>query len=543
MSGPVPEGQRAEAPAGAGAKAGRRPPESWLRENLEAVTVAVVMALLIRHFCVEAFRIPTSSMEPTLYGNRSRPGPPRSWLGTVWDDLRFVFSRGGVPSPSGDRILVNKFRYRFREPRRWDVVVFRYPLNRDKNYIKRIVGLPGEALDIAGGEIWANGRVARKPARVQDGVWHETWRLAEEAARAARGERFEEDLGSALDPLSPLHGDLLGTRRRPADPIRALGCRTESEAWRLEQGTLRADVRSERGVAWIELPTHSLVRRTLSGSPAPVARDDQGDEIGDVRLRARVRGATASGAPGALRIRIGPGERRFEVRLPIGDSDGGETVVTREGHGEGEAAVEVARARGSLAAGREVALEVSHADAAVEVRVDGAVVLRHEYEPPLARDFVVREGVPDLGAEGAVVEVASLDLARDLHYLRDGVLDGSGPLAIPAGHYVMCGDNGTHSKDSRLWRRIVLRKRDGTRVTGDGDTSARGDDGEPQLIRDEERGRIILVDDTGFRHTLRREDLLDSDGETTPAPFVAAENIVGEAFFVFWPLSRWRFVH
>ncbi len=533
----------AEAPAKGGAKAARRPPESWLRENLEAVTVAVVMALLIRHFCVEAFRIPTSSMEPTLYGNRNRGGAPRSWLGTVWDDLRWVLGRGGAPSPSGDRILVNKFRYRFCEPRRWDVVVFRYPLNRDKNYIKRIVGLPGEAFDIAGGEIWADGRIARKPARVQDGIWHEAWSLADEAARLAHGDRFEQDL---RDPLDPFHGDLLGTRRRGADPVRSLGCRTESSVWRLEQGRLRADARNESGVAWLELPT-----RSLSGSR--IAEDDQGHEIGDVKLRARLRGAAAPGlpgsAPGALRVRVGPGERRFEVRLPFGDagaapstgSGQGETIVTRE---DGDATVEAARARATLPAGRELDLEVSHADAAVEVRVDGAVLLRHEYEPAFARDRSPREGIPDLGVEGTVLEIVSLTLARDLHYLRDsdGVPDESGPLAIPAGHYVMCGDNGTHSKDSRLWRRIVLTRRDGTRVTGDGDASARGDDGEPQLIRDEDRGQVILVDDTGFRHVLRREDLLEMQGETRAAPLVPAENIVGEAFFVFWPLSRWRFV-
>ena len=75
------------------------------------------------------------------------------------------------PSFSGDRILVDKFAYDFSEPQRWDVVVFKYPEDADTNYIKRLIGLPGEIVSIAGGDIWtsrAGGdpRIARKPPEV-----------------------------------------------------------------------------------------------------------------------------------------------------------------------------------------------------------------------------------------------------------------------------------------------------------------------------------------------------------------------------------------
>ncbi|MFM7292514.1 MAG: signal peptidase I [Planctomycetia bacterium] len=73
------------------------------------------------------------------------------------------------PSFSGDRILVNKFAYDFTEPKRWDVVVFKYPEEAKTNYIKRLVGLPGETVSIAGGDIWtsrgdAAPAIVRKPA-------------------------------------------------------------------------------------------------------------------------------------------------------------------------------------------------------------------------------------------------------------------------------------------------------------------------------------------------------------------------------------------
>ena len=75
------------------------------------------------------------------------------------------------PSYSGDRILVSKFAYDFAEPQRWDVVVFKYPEDAKTNYIKRLIGLPGEIVSIAGGDIWTRKEdqavetIARKPPK------------------------------------------------------------------------------------------------------------------------------------------------------------------------------------------------------------------------------------------------------------------------------------------------------------------------------------------------------------------------------------------
>lgn len=72
------------------------------------------------------------------------------------------------PSFNGDRILVSKFAYDFSDPARWDVVVFKYPEDAKTNYIKRLVGLPGETVSISAGDIWTNKpgaapAIARKP--------------------------------------------------------------------------------------------------------------------------------------------------------------------------------------------------------------------------------------------------------------------------------------------------------------------------------------------------------------------------------------------
>ncbi|OQX53746.1 MAG: signal peptidase I [Candidatus Omnitrophica bacterium 4484_213] len=96
-----------------------------IREYGESILIAFVLAMFIRTFFVQAFKIPTGSMRPTLI--------------------------------EGDRILVNKLIYRFKEPRRGDIIVFRYPLNPKRDFIKRLIGLEGETVEINNGNIFING--------------------------------------------------------------------------------------------------------------------------------------------------------------------------------------------------------------------------------------------------------------------------------------------------------------------------------------------------------------------------------------------------
>ena len=128
-----------------------------IRVNLEAFGVAILAAVLLKWFCLEAYQIPTSSMQPTLMGDQSAE----------------VF----------DRILVNKLLQTFREPERWDITVFRYPLQKNQNYVKRIVGMPNDHLHIAGGNIYRvteeGGQrtyaIERKPDDLQEDLWKEVY--------------------------------------------------------------------------------------------------------------------------------------------------------------------------------------------------------------------------------------------------------------------------------------------------------------------------------------------------------------------------------
>ncbi len=179
-------------------------PKDGLRETIESIVIAFVLAFLFRTFEAEAFVIPTGSMAPTLMGRHYDTTCPKCGF-TVKigaseeneDDSNGAFfqkqqrqlrthtcpncryeanfalggrEEGELPtSYSGDRIIVSKFPYEIGSPQRWDVAVFRYPATPKTNYIKRIVGLPGETLRIQNGDIFtrASGepefQMERKP--------------------------------------------------------------------------------------------------------------------------------------------------------------------------------------------------------------------------------------------------------------------------------------------------------------------------------------------------------------------------------------------
>jgi signal peptidase I len=112
--------------------------KSTIREYSESIGIAVAIALLLRAFVVEAFQIPSGSMIPTL---------------EVGDHI-FVakFSYGlGIP-------FTNKKVFEYSSPNRGDVIVFKYPLDPSTDYIKRVVGLPGDRLELRQNEVFINDR-------------------------------------------------------------------------------------------------------------------------------------------------------------------------------------------------------------------------------------------------------------------------------------------------------------------------------------------------------------------------------------------------
>ena len=117
--------------------------KSTAREYFESIVIAVILALFIRTFVVQAFKIPTGSMENNLL---------------IGDHLlvnKFIFG----PTP----LAIGRATLPVRTIRRGDIVVFKYPDEPDRDFIKRVIGLPGETIELKNKKIFVNGQPLDEP--------------------------------------------------------------------------------------------------------------------------------------------------------------------------------------------------------------------------------------------------------------------------------------------------------------------------------------------------------------------------------------------
>lgn len=178
------------------------PLEDSIKETIESIVIAFILAFVFRAYIVEAFVIPTGSMAPTLLGRHIRlvchqcgyqfvtdtPHNPQAGSTLQGDGHKVscpmchyvTHLPDGTAISAGDRILVQKYIYTLNEPRRWDVIVFKSPKRPNINFIKRLVGLSNERLWIVEGNIYVQSlddeldhpwKIARKPVGVQRAVW------------------------------------------------------------------------------------------------------------------------------------------------------------------------------------------------------------------------------------------------------------------------------------------------------------------------------------------------------------------------------------
>jgi signal peptidase I len=124
-------------------KTTERRKKSLFREYLEAAIIAIFLALFIRAFVVQAFKIPSGSMEPTLL------------IGDHIIVNKFIY---GIKAP-----FINKTIIPISEPKRGDIIVFIYPVDKEKDFIKRVIGLPGEQIEIKSKKIFINGELFDDP--------------------------------------------------------------------------------------------------------------------------------------------------------------------------------------------------------------------------------------------------------------------------------------------------------------------------------------------------------------------------------------------
>ena len=119
-----------------------------LKEYAEAIIVALILALFIRTFLVQAFKIPSESMVDTLL---------------VGDHLLVTKFAYDIKFP-----FVDKSIYKTGDPKHGDIIVFEYPEDRSMDYIKRVIGVPGDTVELRGNVLYRNGQKVDEPYKKLD---------------------------------------------------------------------------------------------------------------------------------------------------------------------------------------------------------------------------------------------------------------------------------------------------------------------------------------------------------------------------------------
>jgi signal peptidase I len=420
------------------------------RQTVEFLIVLTLSILLFRTFAAEAYIVPTGSMAPTLLGDHEEIVCPncgiRFALGL--DDAARAgrpicpncgtveFDRAAAVACSGDRVLVQKFLYDFRRPQRWEVAVFHFPGEPSQAYVKRVVGLPGEAIQIVRGDVLIDGRIARKTLREQ---------------RAMRILLYDNDF---LPRDVARYPRWVLRRGRPWQGLPS-GWHAEGPRFVHAPTSPAASAPEREPVDWIEYRHWGADR----GRYAPVSDfiaynggEFRGENpISDLMFEADL---SCGAEVRDVTLRINSGGDRFLVTLPIGGK--GTLAVRRNGRTYGPVQP---RSGGlaALASSRTFHVEVSVMDRRLLVAVDGVLLFDPiDYDDPA----VVAGSDPSpvaLGIRGGPATVSGLRLYRDVHYTSAlanvprrpfGV---ESPYRLGRDEFFVLGDNSPVSNDSRFW--------------------------------------------------------------------------------------------
>jgi signal peptidase I len=478
-----------------------------VKDTLIAILIAFMLAFIARVFVCEPFVIPTGSMAPTLLGAHMRVQSPQS--GRAWSagPRSYLMGENGrtdfdqpapiqratppsepmvfhdphtgealsypeLPARAGDRIFVLKYIYALREPTRYDVVVFKDPGDPTRNFIKRLIALPGEQIALVDGDVFtrparvdgeptplcweeAGWQIRRKPIRVQRAVWQSVYDTQSVPIEPSK-------LNFAfVSPLQP-RGEA-----KLLDGGRSFVCD--------QQGSIVFDPAMSEGVdAWAELSD----RNPYNEGTYPQRRYVY--PVSDLRVRVSVE---PTGDVGACRVAPTIVARGHEFRAVF---QGSRVSIEMRGQPTARSPETPWNTLKSMdfagfATGRATSVELWHFDQSLHVFVDDREIgtgVEYDWNPSqrifaatgmTLSDFAsadlanpVHYRKPEVRIDLSAARVRRVTLDRDLHYQPgDG---GSGndlrackpttSIALGSDQFFVCGDNSSASSDSRAWTSV-----------------------------------------------------------------------------------------
>jgi signal peptidase I len=395
--------------------------ETWALQGIfvpvQLTSGSMAPGLLGPHFQVECddcgYRFPCDA----------EPSPLRPEVGCLlcgWPHNRLPRDEA-LP---GDRVLIGKAAYQWRNPRRWEVIAFRDPNHARRICVKRVVGLPGEVIELRDGDIYADGQIARKDLSQQRAM-----RLLVDDADLQPEETEHLPRRWRGVPGTTQWGFAGGRFAHPATPPgKQIDWLTYHHWQRRPNQPERADP--------------SPVTDRYAYNATRTRRADQVHPACDLMVAFRLVKLVGKGTF-VVRVTDGREEFRWQVDVRRGRyrvSRGDETVPSGVG------------ALPDLQ--RPVLVEWSVFDDQLLLAFDGRVVLNHAYKPVQGRRQPSRTPLA-IGVDGPGVEIRELKVFRDIYY---GPAVGfaqrwavEAPVSLASGEFFVLGDNNPASQDSRSW--------------------------------------------------------------------------------------------
>jgi signal peptidase I len=457
--------------------------KGFVRENLESILIAIVLAFVLRIFVVEAFKIPTGSMATTLLGQHKVVKCPNcNWKFESDHNTDYVrcsncfykIRISGYMKRGGNRILVNKFAYDFGKPKRWDIAVFKYPFidticmlcsddshrsticekcsigekrenylkgkinsiksylgllqyhkvvckncNSEeiiicqqcgstnvridrKNYIKRVIGLPEEKLQIVNGDIYINGRIQRKPAKVQEELW-----------------------APVFDSNYPGKQEIVKNWE------------AKDTFWDIDKRQLHLKLPEGFSQA-----SYATFERHITDYN--VYNSDITDAIdGDIMVRFDV---VSSRNSGGVSVIMEKDEKTFEVFIRLRGEK-------KESYLKMSDLKILTDANAFIELENKCRIEFSNVDKRVSLKLNGSEVFSYTYDDDLLPDHnFTKYSKLKIGGVNTEVVLKNISVFRDVYYTNAGEWGTLRSVEMGEKEYFFLGDNSRNSNDSRFWK-------------------------------------------------------------------------------------------